>query len=52
MPRKPNYGFERAERARVKALKKAERLKVKQERSAPKPADPAPDEANPTPPSD
>lgn len=34
MGRKPNYRFERAERDRLKAAKKAERLKAKQERSA------------------
>jgi hypothetical protein len=33
MPRKPNYRFERAERDRVKAAKKAERLKAKKERA-------------------
>ena len=32
MPRKPNYRFERAERDRVKAQKKEERLKAKAER--------------------
>lgn len=34
MPRKPNYRFERAERDRAKAAKKAERLKAKAEKSA------------------
>lgn len=33
MPRKPNYKFERHERDRAKALKKADRLKMKQERA-------------------
>ncbi len=33
MPRKPNYKFERMERDRAKAAKKAERLKMKQERA-------------------
>ncbi len=33
MPRKPNYKFERMERDRAKAAKKAERLKLKQERA-------------------
>ena len=33
VPRKPNYKFERHERDRAKALKKAERLKMKQERA-------------------
>ena len=36
MPRKPNYKFERHERDRAKAAKKAERLKMKQERAAQK----------------
>ncbi len=34
MPRKPNYRFERAERDRAKAVKKAERLKAKREKAA------------------
>jgi hypothetical protein len=34
MPRKPNYGFERRERDRLKAEKKAEREKAKAERRA------------------
>jgi hypothetical protein len=33
MPRKPNYNFERSERAKQKAAKKAERLKAKAEKS-------------------
>ena len=33
MPRKPNYRFERSERTRLKAAKKAERLAAKQERA-------------------
>jgi hypothetical protein len=33
MPRKPNYRFERAERDRAKAAKKAERQKAKKERA-------------------
>lgn len=33
MPRKPNYRFDRMERDRQKAAKKAERLKAKQEKS-------------------
>jgi hypothetical protein len=33
MPRKPNYRFDRMEKDRVKAAKKAERLKAKQDRS-------------------
>jgi hypothetical protein len=32
MPRKPNYRFERAERDRAKATKKADRLKAKQDK--------------------
>lgn len=34
MARKPNYRFERSERARQKAAKKAARLVAKQEKSA------------------
>jgi hypothetical protein len=34
MARKPNYRFDRLEKDRAKAAKKAERLKAKQERSA------------------
>lgn len=34
MPRKPNYRFERSERDRSKAAKKAERLQAKAEKSA------------------
>lgn len=33
MARKPNYGFERSERTRQKAAKKATRLAAKQEKS-------------------
>ena len=33
MARKPNYGFERSERTRQKAAKKAARLVAKQEKS-------------------
>lgn len=33
MARKPNYRFDRMERDRAKAVKKAERLKARQERS-------------------
>jgi len=35
MARKPNYKFERMERDRTKAAKKAARLKAKQDKSAP-----------------
>ena len=34
MPRKPNYNFERSERAKSKAAKKAERLQAKAQKSA------------------
>ncbi|QLH40066.1 MAG: hypothetical protein HWD60_15535 [Defluviicoccus sp.] len=34
MARKPNYRFDRMEKDRAKAAKKAERLKARQERSA------------------
>jgi hypothetical protein len=34
MPRKPNYRFERSERDRAKAAKKAERLQAKAEKSS------------------
>jgi len=33
MPRKPNYSFERSERDKAKAAKKAERLKAKTEKA-------------------
>ncbi len=36
MARRPNYNFERAERARIKAAKKAERLQAKADRAAAK----------------
>lgn len=36
MPRKPNYGFERSQRARAKAAKKAARLQAKAGKSASK----------------
>ena len=39
MPRKPNYRFERSERERQKAAKKAARLAAKQERSQAKAAE-------------
>jgi hypothetical protein len=41
VPRKPNYKFERMERDRAKALKKADRLKAKQERAEQKKAEEA-----------
>lgn len=34
MPRKPNYGFERSQRAKAKAEKKAARLQEKADKSA------------------
>lgn len=34
MPRKPNYGFERSERNKAKAEKKATRLQAKADKSA------------------
>lgn len=33
MPRKPNYNFERSQREKNKAAKKAERLRLKAERA-------------------
>jgi len=44
MPRKPNYNFERSEREKSKAAKKAERLRIKAEKSAARKA--GADEAN------
>jgi hypothetical protein len=43
MPRKPNYRFERNERARAKALKKAERLQARQARKEGSPEGEAPE---------
>ena len=40
MPRKPNYKFERIERERAKAAKKAARLEAKREKAAQKKEDP------------
>ena len=34
MPQKPNYRFERSQRDKSKAVKKAERLKAKAEKAA------------------
>ncbi len=34
MPRKPNYRFERSQREKTKALKKADRLKARAEKTA------------------
>ena len=39
VPRKPNYKFERLERERAKAAKKAARLEAKKEKAAQKKAD-------------
>lgn len=53
MARKPNYRFDRMEKDRAKAAKKAERIKAKQERSARRsqegetPDDTAVDDASP-----
>jgi hypothetical protein len=41
MPRKPNYNFERSERAKNKAAKKAERLQAKAQKSADRKAEAA-----------
>jgi hypothetical protein len=55
MARKPNYRFDRMEKDRAKAAKKAERLKARQERSAKRGQDgeaPADAVAADTPPAD
>ncbi len=39
MPRKPNYRFERSEREKSKAAKKAERLQAKADKSSARKAD-------------
>lgn len=39
MARTPNYGFERKERDRIKAAKKAEKLAAKAAKNVAKPAD-------------
>ncbi len=51
MPRKPNYRFERSERTRLKAAKKAERLAARQERAEARKEQAAADaeEASPSP---
>ena len=41
MPRKPNYSFERNQRAKCKAAKKAERLQAKADKLAAKREKPA-----------
>ena len=40
MPRKPNYNFERREREKARAQKKAERQRAKQEKSDQRKDDP------------
>ena len=42
MPRKPNYKFERLERERKKAAKKAERAEAKREKAAQRQTDQEP----------
>ncbi len=49
MPRKPNYGFERSERNRAKAAKKAERLREKAAKSEARKQQPDEDAAEDTP---
>jgi hypothetical protein len=44
MPRKPNYRFERSQRDKSKADKKAERLRAKAEKSDARKAQPEDDE--------
>ena len=46
MPRKPNYKFERIERERAKAAKKAARLEAKREKAAQKKDPDAPADAS------
>ena len=45
MPRKPNYKFERMERDRAKALKKASRLEAKKEKAGQQAAEASPEAA-------
>lgn len=52
MPRKPNYNFERAERTRLKAAKKAARLEAKAAKSAAKKADADSEDGTATPAAD
>ena len=42
MARKPNYGFERREREKVRATKKADRQRAKQEKSDDRKDEPLP----------
>lgn len=46
MARKPNYRFERSEREKSKALKKAEKLRAKAMKSAARKADDDAEESN------
>ncbi len=49
MARKPNYRFDRLERDRAKAAKKAERLKAKEEKGAIRqPAEPEEEKSEPS----
>lgn len=52
MPRKPNYRFERMERERTKAAKKAARAQAKADKKAAKATDPADEAAATTAPAD
>lgn len=47
MPRKPNYRFERSQRAKSKAEKKAARLDAKAKKSAERKGEPEDSKANP-----
>tara|TARA_R110000787_G_scaffold6681_19_gene23128 strand:+ start:1772 stop:1915 length:144 start_codon:yes stop_codon:yes gene_type:complete len=46
MPRKPNYDFERREREKARAIKKAERQRAKQEKSDERKDDAVTDESS------
>lgn len=50
MPRKPNYRFERNQRAKNKAAKKAERLEAKARKSADRKAEAAESQNEESPP--
>jgi len=47
MKRKPNYRFERSERTKSKAEKKAEKLQAKTEKSEARKPDPGPVQSSP-----
>ena len=47
MARKPNYGFERREREKVRATKKAERQRAKQDKSDDRKDEPLPQDDQP-----